>query len=147
MAIDFSFPPDLEALRLKVREFIATVVKPTEDGIDERSRDQLVAGIIKMRKAAHEWGRWLPHMPEEWGGMGLGHVAMASVSAEAAKTRMGPFALNAQAPDEGNMHTLLHWATDEQKDDYLRPLCDGFKMIDGKPRAFRSCFAMTEPEV
>ena len=138
MAIDFSFPPDLEALRLKVREFIATVVKPTEDGIDESHRDQLVAGIIKMRKAAHEWGLWLPHMPKEWGGMGLGHVAMAAVSAEAAKSRFGPFALNAQAPDEGNMHTLLHWATDEQKETYLRPLCEG---------RTRSCFAMTEPEV
>jgi acyl-CoA dehydrogenase len=138
MAIDFSFPPDLEALRLRVREFIDTVVRPTEDAMDEHNRDQLVAGIIKMRKAAHEWGLWLPHMPKEWGGMGLGHVAMAAVSAEAAKSRYGPFALNAQAPDEGNMHTLLHWATDEQKEIYLRPLCDG--------RA-RSCFAMTEPEV
>jgi acyl-CoA dehydrogenase len=138
MAIDFSFSPDLEALRLRVREFIDTVVRPTEDAMDEHNRDQLVAGIIKMRKAAHEWGLWLPHMPKEWGGMGLGHVAMAAVSAEAAKSRYGPFALNAQAPDEGNMHTLLHWATDEQKEAYLRPLCDG--------RA-RSCFAMTEPEV
>jgi acyl-CoA dehydrogenase len=36
------------------------------------------------------------------------------------------------------MHTLLHWATDEQKERYLRPLCEGRK---------RSCFAMTEPEV
>src|SRR5215218_5827881 len=70
--------------------------------------------------------------------MALGHLEMAAVSAEAGKTRMGPFMLNAQAPDEGNMHTLLHWATDEQKEQYLRPLCEG--------RA-RSCFAMTEPEV
>jgi acyl-CoA dehydrogenase len=46
--------------------------------------------------------------------------------------------LNAQAPDEGNQHTLLHWATPEQKEKYLRPLCEGTK---------RSCFAMTEPEV
>jgi acyl-CoA dehydrogenase len=138
MAIDFSFPPELEALRLKVREFIDTVVRPTEDAMDEHNRDELVAGIIRMRKAAHEWGLWLPHMPAEYGGMGLGHVAMAAVSAEAAKARFGPFALNAQAPDEGNMHTLLHWATDEQKEIYLRPLCEG---------RTRSCFAMTEPEV
>jgi acyl-CoA dehydrogenase len=36
------------------------------------------------------------------------------------------------------MHTLLHWATDAQKEKYLRPLCEGHVM---------SCFAMTEPEV
>jgi acyl-CoA dehydrogenase len=63
---------------------------------------------------------------------------MAAVSAEAGRTRFGPFALNCQAPDEGNMHTLLHWGTPEQKQKYLRPLCEG---------KVRSCFAMTEPEV
>ena len=61
-----------------------------------------------------------------------------AVSAEAAKCRIGPFVLNAQAPDEGNQHTLLHWGTELQKEKYLRPSCEG---------RFRSCFAMTEPEV
>jgi acyl-CoA dehydrogenase len=140
MAIDFSFPPEIDEIRHKVREFLDEVVRPVEAkaDADDWSRDQWISAIIEMRQAAKEWGLWLPHMPEEWGGMGLGHVGMASVSAEAGKTRMGPFALNAQAPDEGNMHTLLHWATDEQKEEYLRPLCEGYK---------RSCFAMTEPEV
>jgi acyl-CoA dehydrogenase len=140
MAIDFSFPEEIELVRQKVREYCDQVVRPAEKEIaeNEDSREVLVKQVIKMRKAAQEWGLWLPHMPEEYGGMGLGHVAMAAVSAEAAKTRFGPFALNAQAPDEGNMHTLLHWATPAQVEKYLRPLCDG--------RA-RSCFAMTEPEV
>ena len=138
MAIDFSFPPELELLRQKVREFIEGTVRPIEESMDESNRSELVSGVIKMRQAAQEAGLWLPHMPEEYGGMGLGHVAMAAVSAEAAKSRFGPFALNAQAPDEGNMHTLLHWATEEQKEQYLRPLCEG---------RIRSCFAMTEPEV
>ena len=70
--------------------------------------------------------------------MGLGHVELAMVQAEAAKAYYGPFVMNCQAPDEGNMHTLLHWATEEQKEKYLRPLCEGMAM---------SCFAMTEPEV
>jgi acyl-CoA dehydrogenase len=63
---------------------------------------------------------------------------MAFVSAEAARTTFGSFILNAQAPDEGNQHTLLHHATDDQKEKYLRPLLEG---------RVRSCFAMTEPEV
>jgi acyl-CoA dehydrogenase len=140
MAIDFSFPPEIEALRLKVREFIDTVVRPAEREIEAREGDRrfLIRSIIEMRQAAKDWGLWLPHMPKEYGGMGLGHVAMASVSAEAAKSGFGPFALNAQAPDEGNMHTLLHWGTEAQKETYLRPLCEGVA---------RSCFAMTEPEV
>jgi len=140
MSIDFSFPEDVQLAIDHVRKFLDDVVRPAEKEIARYpdSREVLVKQVIHMRKAAQEWGLWLPHMPEEYGGMGLGHVAMAAVSAEAGKTRFGPFALNAQAPDEGNMHTLLHWATPEQKEKYLKPLCKG---------VVRSCFAMTEPDV
>jgi len=140
MAIDFSFPPEIDEIRERVTTFIAEVVRPIETAADAEQwdRDAWIKAIIEMRGKAKAADLWLPHMPKEWGGMGLGHVAMAAVSAEAGKTRMGPFALNAQAPDEGNMHTLLHWATDQQKQDYLKPLCEGWA---------RSCFAMTEPEV
>ncbi|HEX4489716.1 MAG TPA: acyl-CoA dehydrogenase family protein [Acidimicrobiia bacterium] len=138
MPIDFSLSPELEEIRATTRDFIENVVKPIEKGIDPNDRKSLITGIIEMRKAAQERGIWLPHMPKEWGGMGLGHVQLAMVQAEAAKTGFGPFAINAQAPDEGNMHTLLHWGTDEQKQKYLKPLCEG---------TARSCFAMTEPEV
>jgi acyl-CoA dehydrogenase len=140
MAIDFTLPPEVDEVRDRVRLFVDEVVRPTERRADDESwdRGQWIKAIIEMRQEAKDRNLWLPHMPEEWGGMGLGHVAMAAVAAEAARTRMGPFALNAQAPDEGNMHTLLHWATDDQKERYLRPLCEG---------RVRSCFAMTEPEV
>ena len=88
MAIDFSFPEDVELVRHKVREFLAKVVRPAEEEIErnEGDRKTLVEQVIKMRQAAQEWGLWLPHMPAEYGGMGLGHVAMAAVSAEAAKS-------------------------------------------------------------
>ncbi len=138
MAIDFSFPDEVEVIRTSVRNFLKEVVNPIEKEMDENDRQSVRDGIIKMRKQAYERGLWLPHMPEEWGGMGLGHVELAMVSAEAARSRYGPFAINCQAPDEGNMHTLMNWGTDEQKDAYLRPMCEGRKF---------SCFAMTEPDV
>ena len=136
--IDFSFPPEVDAVRLKVRQLMDDVVRPEWESIDAKERGEVVAAIVRLRKVAKEWDLWLPHMPAEWGGMGLGPTAMAAVSAEAAKVSIGPYVLNAQAPDEGNQHTLLHWGTDEQKEKYLRPLCEG---------TTRSCFAMTEPEV
>ena len=138
--IDFTLPPEIEDLRKRVREFIEEEVRPAEEKLaaNEGDRSELVRTIIELRGKAKEWGLWLPHMPKEWGGLGLGPVGMASVSAEAARAGLGPFVLNCQAPDEGNMHTLLHWATPEQKEKYLRPLCEGVQ---------RSCFAMTEPEV
>lgn len=143
MSIDFSLPPEIEEIRGRVRAFIDEVVKPTEarindEKLEETDRDTYIHLLLDMRAQAYEAGLWLPHMPAEWGGMGLGHVELAMVQAEAARTYYGSWVLNCQAPDEGNMHTLLHWATDEQKQKYLKPLCDG--------RSW-SCFAMTEPEV
>jgi acyl-CoA dehydrogenase len=140
MPIDFTLPPDIEELRRRVREFIDSEVRPAEEKVAAENGDRraLVQAIVELRGRAKEWELWLPHMPKEWGGQGLGPVGMASVSAEAARAGIGPFVLNCQAPDEGNMHTLLHFATADQKEKYLRPLCDGVQ---------RSCFAMTEPEV
>ena len=143
MTIDFSLSSELEEIRLRIRTFIDAEVKPVEeiierDKLDQTDREKYVSHLINMRKKAFSEKLWLPHMPEDWGGMGLGHVELAMVQAEAAKSRYGPWVLNCQAPDEGNMHTLLHWGTEEQREKYLKPLCEG--------RA-TSCFAMTEPEV
>jgi acyl-CoA dehydrogenase len=140
MPIDFQLPPDVEEVRLKVRSFMDSEVRPREKDLGDREADRAsyVRTIVELREKAKAEGLWNPHLPPEWDGMGLGPVAMAFVSAEAGRTGIGPFVINAQAPDEGNMHTLLHWATDDQKERYLRPLAEGRS---------RSCFAMTEPEV
>ena len=142
MPIDFTLDPATEAIRQRVRDFITHPVIPTVTDFEREDHDNPRGAYLQMifalRDQAKERGLWLPHMPVEWGGMGLGHVDLAMVQSEAAKTRLGPWILNCQAPDEGNMHTLLHWATDEQKEQYLRPLLEGRVM---------SCFAMTEPEV
>jgi acyl-CoA dehydrogenase len=140
MTIDFTFSPEVEDVRMRVRRFMEEEVKAveTEDLWESSNRRKLVETIILLRQKAQQVGLWMPHMPRDWGGMGLGPTALAAVSSEAARTRLGSFVLNCQAPDEGNMHTLLHFGTDEQKAKYLKPLCQGVQ---------RSCFAMTEPEV
>jgi acyl-CoA dehydrogenase len=138
MAIDFTLAPEHEEIRKRVRAFIQGTVAPAAEELRGSSREDYLKGIFRLRAQAKEEGLWLPHMPKEYGGMGLGHVELAMVQSEAAKTRLGPWVLNCSAPDEGNMHTLLHWADDNQKSRYLQPLLDGVQM---------SCFAMTEPEV
>ena len=140
MPIDFNLAPDVEEVRQRVRKFMESEVRPAENKLREEKADRnaYVQAIVQLRQKARAEGLWNPHLPPEWGGMGLGPVAMAFMSAEAGRTTIGPFVINAQAPDEGNMHTLLHWGTPEQKEKYLRPLADGL---------CRSCFAMTEPEV
>jgi hypothetical protein len=135
MAIDFTMPPHVIQIRDKVRAFIREEIEPAE--AEMRKNGNWRDGIIELRRKARQRGVWLPHMPKEFGGLGLDAMAIAVISAECGRTRLASFILNVQAPDEGNMHTLLHFATPAQKEKYLRPLCDG---------KFRSCFAMTEPE-
>ncbi|GLW12809.1 acyl-CoA dehydrogenase [Microtetraspora sp. NBRC 13810] len=142
MAIDFTLAPEHEEIRRRVRTFVQETIIPAVKDFGAESpggsREEYLRVIFDLRRKARDEGLWLPHMPKEYGGMGLGHVALAMVQSEAAKTRLGPWVLNCAAPDEGNMHTLLHWADEAQKEKYLKPLLKGVTS---------SCFAMTEPEV
>ena len=78
MTIDFSLSPELEEIRLRIRDFINTEVKPVEEIIeseklDETDRDQYVSHLVGMRKKAFAEGLWLPHMPKDWG-LSLIHI-------------------------------------------------------------------------
>jgi len=125
--MDFELPPELAQLRDRVAAFIRDEVIPAENG---------AADIKSLRDKARKAGIYGPQLPREWGGLGLGTVAMCVLFEQAGRSLLGPLALHCAAPDEGNMHLLSLYATPEQRERYLRPL------VEGK---IRSCFAMTEP--
>jgi acyl-CoA dehydrogenase len=137
--MDFSITPELEALRLRVREFIAQEVMPLEARPEsyneyENIKLELVAPMRDKAKAA---GLWAPQMPAERGGLGLAITGWAVFYEEAARSIFGPVIVNCNAPDDGNMSVLNKvLADDALKDKWLQPI------IDGK---VRSSFAMTEP--
>lgn len=134
--IDFTIPPELDDLRTRVAEFIRDEVLPVEaEAADEESLDEV---LEPLRKKARDAGLWTPHLPPEWGGLGVGPLGMALISQECGASYLASLAINAMAPDEGNMHLLLHAGTEAQKERYLRPLAAA---------QVRSCFAMTEREV
>ena len=125
--MDFELSPELIELRDRVAAFIRDEVIPAENG---------AADIKSLRDKARKAGIYGPQLPREWGGLGLGTVAMCVLFEQAGRSLLGPLALHCAAPDEGNMHLLSLYATPEQRERYLRPL------VEGK---IRSCFAMTEP--
>ena len=108
------FGEDHDAFRDQFRRFVAAEIEP-------HVLDWNSAGITprSIWKRMGEEGYFGCDMPEEWGGMGLGHLELAMVSAEAARARYGPFAINCQAPDEGNMHTIEKWGNPELAVIYL----------------------------
>src|SRR5260370_36811420 len=100
MAIDFTFPPEIESVRLRVRQFVDGEVRPAEEKLradrsgDERAdRHDLVATIVSLRGKAKEGGLWLPHLPAEWGGKGPGPKPPAAVAAQAAQHWIEPLVL------------------------------------------------------
>jgi acyl-CoA dehydrogenase len=133
--IDFALEPEVEALRDRVRAFVADVVIPAE--ARDRSEHGLDDGLrAELQEAARAAGVFAPAVPEAYGGLGLDHRAQAVVFEEAGYSILGPQALNCAAPDEGNMNLLARAATPEQRERFLRPLAEG---------RVRSAFAMTEP--
>lgn len=136
--IDFELPDDIKDVQARVATFVRDEVLPVEAGLGkdiESEGDELRSVIEDLRTKARSAGLYNPHLPSEWGGLGLGPLGMAIVSQECGVSGLASLALNAMAPDEGNMHLLHHAGTDEQKERYLRPLAEG---------RTRSCFAMTE---
>ena len=77
--IDFSIPPELEAVRERTTAFMEEFVYPNEDKLveDEGLPADLEAELQRRVKAL---GLWAPNLPREWGGMGLGPLAMATIA-------------------------------------------------------------------
>jgi alkylation response protein AidB-like acyl-CoA dehydrogenase len=131
-------PEELRDLLERVREYIREDVLPAESEVDLAHLLDSWDVVERLRDRARERGIFAPHLPEEWGGLGVGPLGMALVSQECGVSALASLGLNAMAPDEGNMHTLLLAGTREQQERWLRPLAEG---------RVRSCFAMTEPDV
>jgi len=124
-------------LAAATREFVERVVLPVDD---EHDGDVEAAGgdalRVELQAQARAAGLFSPHAPVEYGGLGLGMVDRAPVLEAAGYSLFGAMAINANAPDEGNVHLLDQVATAGQRERYLRPLVSG---------EARSAFAMTEP--
>lgn len=137
MTFDLAHSAEVTDLVARTADFVRTAVLPVEDRF---GGDITAAGgdaqRLVLQGAARDAGLLSPHGPLEYGGLGLGMVARAPVFEAAGYSLFGPLAVNAAAPDEGNVHLLAHVATPEQQEQFLRPLVEGRS---------RSAFAMTEP--
>lgn len=117
----------------KVERFVREVVAPLERspaGGHGPSEEQVTA----LRAQARAHGVLAPHIRAD--GSHLSQRETALVLRKSGLSPLGPLAVNANAPDEGNMFLLGRVATPEQKARFLEPLIQG---------RVRSAFFMTEP--
>jgi alkylation response protein AidB-like acyl-CoA dehydrogenase len=128
---------NLPTLLSDLRAFMRAEVFPLEQRFLNEPLDQIIPVLDAQRREIKANGWWAPHLPKEWGGMGLSLPDFAQVGEELGRSIIGHYLFNCQAPDCGNMEILMEHGTAEQKEQFLRPLTAG---------DIRSCFSMTEPE-
>lgn len=128
---------NIEQLLTQIRSFLRSEAYPLEQSFLFQRFKELVPSLEAKRAQVKAEGLWAPHLPKEYGGLGLTLSEFARVSEELGRTPIGHYLFNCQAPDIGNTEILISHGTDSQKENYLLPLTRG---------EIRSCFSMTEPE-
>src|SRR5688572_11017773 len=132
----FDLPPELAALRQKVRAFVDAHVLPAEAAIIAEDKERRATTLCALQARAKADGLWTPHLPRELGGQGLGVMGMCVLFREMGRSPVGAKVFNCDAPDQGNMDLLLSAGSDEQRRRWLAPLAAG---------EITSGFSMTEP--
>ncbi|MFN7944547.1 MAG: acyl-CoA dehydrogenase [Blastocatellia bacterium] len=140
--MDFAYSPKVRELQQKLQDFMVAYIYPNEETffaqIAEGDRWQPVQIIEDLKPKAKAAGLWNLFLPECEYGAGLTNLEYAPLCEIMGRSVMASEVFNCSAPDTGNMEVLVRYGSEEQKEQWLRPLLNG---------EIRSCFAMTEPEV
>jgi len=128
------FPMSDEALQTleKLNRFVHEVVIPNErvflsqigEGQDRwKSYPQIIEDLKNQAQEAGLWNLWLPKLT----GYGrFSNVEYASMAEITGRSLIGAEVFNCSAPDTGNMEILIHFGDERQKNQWLKPLLEGF---------------------
>ena len=145
--MDFSFSPKVQELQVRLTSFMQTHIYPNEALFHQQVEDNRAQGnpwqapaiLSELKAKAKAEGLWNLFLPESELGAGLTNLEYAPLCEIMGRsTHFAPEVFNCSAPDTGNMETLVRYANEEQKKQWLEPLLNG---------EIRSAFAMTEPGV
>ncbi len=130
-------------IRMRTAEIVNEDILPNERLLWRAAEDssftehnealELRAAIKERVKRA---GLWAPHLPREYGGMGLDFLAHAYMNEVLAYAIGAASLFGVVAPNSGNQSILVKYGTEEQKEKWLLPLIEG---------DMESGFSMTEP--
>jgi acyl-CoA dehydrogenase len=132
-------------IRLRTARIVNEEILPNEAAlwagrrgtVSEEERAAAKALRLKVQDRVKSEGLWAPHLPPEYGGMGIDFMAHAYMN-EILAYGMGAASLfGVVAPNSGNQSVLVKYGTAEQKEKWLLPLVEG---------TMQSGFSMTEPD-
>ncbi len=148
MPINVSAIPNLSPLvndvRLRTAELINEEILPREGDLfaarrsmDKATRENAKALRNEVKQKVKNAGLWAPHLPKEYGGMGLDFLPHAYMNEILAYAVGAASLFGVVAPNSGNQKILVKYGTEEQKRKWLLPLIEG---------TMESGYSMTEPE-
>ncbi|MCB1004086.1 MAG: acyl-CoA dehydrogenase family protein, partial [Acidimicrobiales bacterium] len=130
-------------IRMRTAEIVNEDILPNERLLWRAAEDSSFTEhneALELRAAVKERvkqaGLWAPHLPEEYGGMGLDFLAHAYMNEVLAYAIGAASLFGVVAPNSGNQSILVKYGTEEQKQKWLLPLIEG---------ELESGFSMTEP--
>lgn len=132
-------------IRLRTAQIVNEDILPNErvlwrahanGDVTDAERRESIEMREKIKAKVWEAGLWAPHLPTEYGGMGLDFLAHAYMNEVLAYAVGAASLFGVVAPNSGNQSILVKYGTEEQKQKWLLPLVDG---------TMESGFSMTEP--
>jgi acyl-CoA dehydrogenase len=144
--MNFAYTPKMQSLIERMNAFFAEHIHPNEQRYHAELAANTAAGkrwtpvpvVEELKAKAKTAGLWNLFLPDEKYGAGLSNLEYAPLAEITGRVLWSPSVFNCNAPDTGNMETLVLYGTDAQKEKWLMPLLSG---------EMRSAFAMTEPDV
>jgi acyl-CoA dehydrogenase len=141
--MDFELSDRCKDFQERLSAFMDERIYPAEPVYEQQLLDagdlHAQPAIMEELKAlARERGLWNMFHPDPRFGAGLTNCDYAPLAEILGRSHIASEACNCSAPDTGNMEVLTLFGTEQQQDQWLRPLLDG---------EIRSAFAMTEPAV
>ncbi len=145
--MDFTQSETSRNVQAAVQRFMDEHVYPAEAVFAAQTAGLRAAGtpfrtpdaIVKLREEARARDLWNLFLPDGRFGAGLSVLDYAPIAELSGRSpAIAPEAMNCSAPDTGNMELLAMFGTEEQHEQWLRPLLDA---------RIRSCFSMSEPDV
>lgn len=137
--MNFNYSAKSLELQKRLREFMDEHIYPNEKRHTEEINSgnrwkplDLIEDLKAKAKAEDLWNLFLPDIS------GLSNLEYAPLAEIMGRVYWSAEVFNCSAPDTGNMEVLHLYGSDEQKNEWLKPLLNG---------EIRSCFSMTEPDI
>lgn len=123
--MDIEYPPEAEAYRHEIREFLQSALPDDWQGMGALSREEAAGFRVRWRKTLAEHGLIAPSWPKEYGGGGLTELEQVVLAEELARAGVPEGSENDSLGVKLLGNTLILLGTEEQKEHFLPRILSG----------------------